>query len=491
MCNSFRKFKTFTRDDIWSSLHAAAKEDGKLPDDVHVNSVAESWYFKEALPLITAERNYDTNSVTVRQKLYLRERPHNVRSTDGASWWVPIVIARGDHLNFTNSTPDFWMNDSTTYTGMPSKKHFIIINPEEIAPFLVNYDKDNWNLLSEYLQKDERLRIPELTRAKLLHDAWNLAYAGELSFATALNMTLFLSKERNHVVWDPVFTMIDHIGRHIDSSEVHTKFQAYVRALLSPLYEELIQEEERADEENWRKNLRSYTQNFLCKAGYRPCIRHAQVHFRKWVDAPNPDEGNPLPNQYICPVFKWGTKKEWEFGLQRVINFPSTRKQSERTYLLKTLAGCPVDADRIERLLNITVLEGNANFTETDLFLIFSMLTGNSKGYTTLFNFVNKNWDILKEKYSSKTNLWDNLISSATSRFTTQQGLDLVSGLYAGHKGEFGSAKHIIETSIKNIREEAQWSAENIPVIENWLDDYLAKIKLEDDDDDDDLSTEE
>jgi aminopeptidase N len=97
-------------------------------------------------------------------------------------------------------------------------------------------------------------------------------------------------------------------------------------------------------------------------------------------------------------VFKWGTKKEWEFGLQRVIHFPPSRKQSERTYLLKTLAGCPNDEYKIIRLLNITVLEGNTNFTETDIFLIFSMLSGGSRGYTTLFHFLNNNWDVLKEK---------------------------------------------------------------------------------------------
>lgn len=68
--------------------------------------------------------------------------------------------------------------------------------------------------------------------------------------------------------------------------------------------------------------------------------------------------------------------EEWEFGLQRVINFPSSRKQSERTYLLKTLAGCPNQREKILRLLNITILEENANFTENDIFLIFGMLSG-------------------------------------------------------------------------------------------------------------------
>lgn len=59
----------------------------------------------------------------------------------------------------------------------------------------------------------------------MLHDAWNLAYAGDLSFATAFNMTLFMKFERDHLVWNPVFTFIDHIGRHIDMSNVHKKFE--------------------------------------------------------------------------------------------------------------------------------------------------------------------------------------------------------------------------------------------------------------------------
>lgn len=105
-----------------------------------------------------------------------------------------------------------------------------------------------------------------------------------------------------------------------------------------------------------------------------------------------------VANQFICPVFKWGTKEEWEFGLQRIIKFPQDRKPSERTYLLKTLAGCPNDSWKIERLLNITVLEQNGNFTDNDIYLIFSMLTGGSNGYTTLFHFLRKNWDVIKAR---------------------------------------------------------------------------------------------
>ncbi|XP_073943327.1 aminopeptidase N [Choristoneura fumiferana] len=469
------KYKTFTGDDIWSALNTAATADGKVPKDVDVKTVARSWIEKDRLPLVTVERNYEANTAVMRQKVYLRERPHDVPDAASMTWWVPAVLARGDKLDFTNYAATWMHGKELTVPNLPSKEHFIIVNPEEIAPFPVNYDQKNWHLLSMFLQTKDRTLIPELTRAKLLHDAWNLAYAGELSFTTAFNMTWFLKDERHPLVWDPVFTMIDHIGGHICQC-IHAKFQTYVRTLLTPLYEELVKQE-KEDEEPWKKNLRAHTKTFLCKAGYQPCVTEAQEQYSKWMKAKNPDEGNPIANQFICPVFKWGTKEEWEFGFQRVIHFPPSRKQSERTYLLKTLAGCPVDSYKINRLLNVTILEGNGNFTETDLFLIFSMLTGSPQGYETLFFFLEKNWSVLKEKFGSKTNLWDNLITAATSQFTTQEGLELVSNLYVAHQGEFGSAEHIIEKSMRNVREEAKWSTENLPVIDSWLDLYLASSK--------------
>jgi aminopeptidase N len=128
--------------------------------------------------------------------------------------------------------------------------------------------------------------------AKLLHDSWNLAYSGSLNFATALNMTLFMKHEREHMLWNPIFTMIDHIGRHIDISSVHTKFNMYFAQLLQPLYTELEQEKV-DDEEKSKTNLRNLASTFLCRAGYKPCIEEAQIEFKKWIESEKPDDENP------------------------------------------------------------------------------------------------------------------------------------------------------------------------------------------------------
>lgn len=56
----------------------------------------------------------------------------------------------------------------------------------------------------------------------------------------------------------------------------------------------------------------------------------------------------------------------------------------------------------------------------------------------------------------------------------------MVSQLYVQRQGEFGSAEHIIEKSLKNIKEETKWSDENLPVIEKWLDNYMTNINKSD-----------
>lgn len=70
-------------------------------------------------------------------------------------------------------------------------------------------------------------------------------------------------------------------------------------------------------------------------------------------------------------------------------------------------------------------------------------------------------------------------MTSATTVFKTQEGLDLVSELYVERQGDFGTAEFVIERALKNIKEETKWSDDNLPVIEAWLDDYLKQNNVE------------
>lgn len=288
-------YNTFTADDVWNSITKQAHKDGKLDLSVSVKEIVSTWVTLDRIPVLTVHRDYEKGSVKFSQKLYLRERPHDVPDQDKMLWWIPVVMVSESELDFRNSTPALWIEKKRNVEikkGLPRAEQFLIVNPEEIAPFPVNYDTKNWKLLSKFLQTEKGINIPANTRAKVLHDAWNLAFAGSLNFSSAFDMTLFLKSEKDHLVWNPVFTMIDHIGRHIDSSgEIYNKFEIYIRSILTPLYQGLGSEQE--SEENWKRNLRSLSKSFLCRVGYEPCIEEAQKEFSKWMNMSDPEEGNP------------------------------------------------------------------------------------------------------------------------------------------------------------------------------------------------------
>ncbi|XP_008544416.1 aminopeptidase N [Microplitis demolitor] len=475
------KNRSFYAHDIFTQLDKVrVKNNLTLPNDLTISSIAAPWITRDRVPVVTVIRDYETGNITFTQNVFLRETPPASNEKMSYLWDIPIIMVSQENISFDKLQPNYWLtkgDNSITRPDIASKENFVIVNPEEIGMFPVNYDPCNWYMLGEFLQGPMRETIPVLTRAKLLHDAWNMAYAGNICFEVALNMTLFLKNETSHVVWEPFFTMIDHVGRKIQESEnVATNFEAYIFSLLEPLYKNQLGETPNPNEPSWKTHMRGLAKNFLCRAGYRPCVEEAKEQYKKWMKDDEPDEGNPVANEFICPVFRWGTMEEWEFGLQRVINFPQKtieRKQSERTYLLKTLAGCPVDKKKIERLLNVTILNENSNFTDSDIQLIYSTLTGSATGYFALFDFLVDHWNLMKQRFETKEHLWNGIINSATSSFSTQEGYDMVSQLYKDRQREADPAEAIIKKVMGDLEEELKWSKNNLPVIEGWLNNHL------------------
>lgn len=134
-----------------------------------VNEIAASWINKDRLPVVTVERDYVAKTAVVSQRVYLRERPHDVPEQDKMLWWIPLIIVTQNDLNFNNFKPKQWLKKTRDIVliDLPAEDQFIIVNPEEIGPFPVNYDIRNWNLLATFLQTaNGRKQIPTYTRYK-------------------------------------------------------------------------------------------------------------------------------------------------------------------------------------------------------------------------------------------------------------------------------------------------------------------------------------
>lgn len=91
------------------------------------------------MPVVTVERDYAARTAIVSQRVYLRERPHDVPEQDKMLWWIPLILVTQDKLNFTNFVPSQWIRKTrdTILTHLPEADKFVIVNPEEIGNYFV------------------------------------------------------------------------------------------------------------------------------------------------------------------------------------------------------------------------------------------------------------------------------------------------------------------------------------------------------------------
>jgi hypothetical protein len=113
-----------------------------------------------------------------------------------------------------------------------------------------------------------------------------------------------------------------------------------------------------------------------------------------------------------CQLLWWcfSLRGEWSY-LKRYGSWGTWNPFSQMNLLLwldifQSIARNVCSLCLAHRILNITLLEDDNNFTDSDIRLVLNMLTGRSTGYTTLFHFLSHNWEQLRERYVHLSVFW-------------------------------------------------------------------------------------
>ncbi|XP_068081872.1 aminopeptidase N isoform X2 [Anabrus simplex] len=428
-----RAFQTYTENHFFKILDQQAWLDATLPSSTSAKDIARSWIKKDHFPVVTVTRNYINHTAKIEQHAFIREWPYQTYETTESLWWIPILYLSRYNLDLDYLLILTWLREEGQITigNLPDQETFIIINPEDIGMFLVNYDHTNWELLSQYLDKSPlingRALIPTKTRSKLLCDAIYLALSGELDFPTALDMTLFVRYEKETSVWTTMLTLYEVIyhellhGSH--DTAVLDKFGAYVAYLLTPAYKSL---QEESLETKGKKKSYTDLQVFLSHVGYKPVLEESRLHL----------------------------------NLEMVYNSSSERKK---------LGG---DLE----IFSLMFIDDTQQIQDDEIRNVLSSVTD----YYTFIKFIANNWDIIKESWEAKMDLWNSILQTATQNFRTRYGFSLVSELYQNHKTELGSARRIVENSLYTVSEKMNGQYKFIRHMSSWLDQHLLLLPSQD-----------
>lgn len=170
------------QDDLWNELTAKAHQYQVLPKHITVKKVMDTWTLQTGYPVVTVERDYKSNRALITQKRFLSANNQSRDDID-VCWWIPLTFTTVKNMNFNNTMPTNWLEcDSSGKSvpliieNMPADNDWILFNINLSGLYKVQYDKRNWQMITETLNSPAFKRIGEMNRAHIIADSLQLAW---------------------------------------------------------------------------------------------------------------------------------------------------------------------------------------------------------------------------------------------------------------------------------------------------------------------------
>lgn len=211
-------YKSAAQDDLWHELTLEAHKSEVLSAEVSIKEIMDTWTLQTGLPYITVTRNYKDNKINIEQKRFLLLETNSTeevnKDEENSLWWIPVTYTTSAELNFNDTKPSHWMKatQSLTIEDEVESGEWVIFNPQVAHYYRVNYDLQNWKLITQFLNDPQKYaEIAAANRAQLIDDAMNLARADFLDYTVALDVTKYLRHEREYVPWKTAISNLLYI----------------------------------------------------------------------------------------------------------------------------------------------------------------------------------------------------------------------------------------------------------------------------------------
>lgn len=80
--------------------------------------------------------------------------------------------------------------------------------------YRVNYDTANWQKIADYLDSENYTKIHALNRAQIINDAIYLVLSDKLEPRLFMEITRYLRRETDYIVWYPLFEILGDAGKY-------------------------------------------------------------------------------------------------------------------------------------------------------------------------------------------------------------------------------------------------------------------------------------
>ncbi|XP_011150620.1 thyrotropin-releasing hormone-degrading ectoenzyme-like [Harpegnathos saltator] len=254
-----------------------------------IKEIMDSWLMERHHPEIHFSRDYK-NEVVKYSASYFNEN---------SKYKIPITYSIMSNFDSFNTGMIIWYNGTKTQLITNVSSNYIFIaNIEQIGYYRVNYDKINWLLLSDYLQRDGSTQIHVLNRAQIINDAFYFTTIGKLNIDIFFIIIRFLKYQLDYIVWYPMFNILSYMSTYLECPK-----NAMVKIVFLDIFDGLLKNiinQEKDNKDKINPALVLLGQKWACKLGHEECRNVIRDKFQSHLF--NNTEYDAIP--------QW---KEWMF----------------------------------------------------------------------------------------------------------------------------------------------------------------------------------
>jgi aminopeptidase N len=438
------------QDNLFESLTEAGKS--VLPPGVTVKDIMDPWTLKSGYPIVRV-------TAAGSRRIYISQEKFRLNQSDPQPlelWNIPLVVVTADNPDFSKRTPDLWMksNELLVNFPVPDTTKFVMVNPDAYGYFRVHYEPKLLTLIKGQLNSDHNVISPQ-TRSQLLDDYLTFALLSDYaSVVSALELTHYLGKETELVVWSTVLTNLREPMNKLSGTPGFIALEHY----LKPRVESALKTVETATT-GASAILRASLMEWACSLGSADCITKSEDMLDAWRN--DPDNLNILADiQQV--VFCTGVSKKGQSELNFLISQYKRVETHEiiRLRLLNAL-GCVEDSTLLTVLLAAAI--DPDEIREVDSTLLLQRIVSNVKGRDLGYDFITNNFaEVGAARFAA-------VVSTLSLHWHTDENLTKLEDFISSHQDELASVLPSLNASLANIRNNMVWVENKGKPMAEWM----------------------
>uniref|UniRef100_A0AAR5PQZ4 Aminopeptidase n=1 Tax=Dendroctonus ponderosae TaxID=77166 RepID=A0AAR5PQZ4_DENPD len=395
-------------EDLWDIL--GNNTNRTLP--ANLSAVMESWIDSPGFPVVNVSLNGSQLTLTQARFVFSNSTATNV------SWYIPVTYTTSENAsNFFNTTPVAWITPTSNLSlNVSSSISWIVVNNLHTGYYRVNYDSSLWSKLVTALAQSNFSGIPEISRAQIVSDGFNLARGGYISYSQLFSVIEFLTNETSYHVWYSALSGFEYLLKRTGlNSTLGAAIASHISNLTAPVLETVPLTV--VDSSNHIYTLHQVlVQGWACKLGGSNCTTHALSLFAGYKNTSTRPDKN-LRSIAYCYGLKNSSDiaTDWSFLWNKFLN---TSLSTEQVTILAAL-GCPSNETILTEYLSKTLTD-DSGIRSQDYASVFSAVySGSSLGVDVALDFYISNYDAILVR-DTRVNGAGRIIKAIAEQITTE-----------------------------------------------------------------------